>query len=88
MGNKPLQFYVNERLQKQNEKIFNLEQNLKKIGDKYNRLSKFLEYDEKKKLSVDELLSLKIKLFLRKSKRYFFRALNQKDCLKGFTTWF
>ena len=87
MGNKPLQLYVNERLQKQNEKIFNLEQNLKKIGDKYNRLSKFLEYDEKKKLSVDELI-IKDKIIFKGNQKDTTLELNQKDCLKGFTTWF
>lgn len=40
--NKHLQSYLNERIQKQNEKIFNLECNCKHIITEQNRLKEYI----------------------------------------------
>lgn len=47
MGNRQLQPYMNERFQKQNEKIFTMEQQINKLKEQQNRLLLFVQ--EKKK---------------------------------------
>lgn len=89
MGNschKPLLPYINERFQKQNEKIFTMEQNMKKMDDKYKSMLQLIQL-EKKKFLIDELI-IQDKITFKGNKKDTILQLNEKDTLQGYPTWF
>jgi len=89
MGNlcyKPEQSYIEERFQKQNEKIFTMEQHLKKMDEKYKGMLQLIQL-EKKKFLIDELI-IKDKLIFKGNQKDTTLELNEKDTLQGFPTWF
>ena len=89
MGNlcyKPNQSYIEERFQKQNEKIFTMEQKIKKMEEKYKSMLQFIQF-EKKKFLIDELI-IKEKIIFKGNEKDTILELNERDSLKGFSTWF
>ena len=78
--------YIEERFQKQNEKIFIMEQKVKKMEEKYKGMLQLIQF-EKKKFLIDELI-IKDKIIFKGNEKDTILELNKKDSLTGFPTWF